>query len=197
MFKEMRSFDGVIEFNGGTVNVEFSSAGLFLKNLSSEAAFAILEQITGKKTSFTIPTVTTPFVQTGTFSPTVTLTTTNDTIVYVTDHQDPPQPMAPPKKREPVKVEVTVADPTPVEIPVVNLAAPVETTADDLYDPTMNNVGTLKELIILLADKGLRTEEQVMNAIEQLKDKVDLLKVTKTNLESRVSRILTTLDLGA
>ena len=190
MFKEMRSFDGVIEFNGGPVNVEFSSAGLFLKNLSSDEAFAILERITGNKAAFTPPT-TTPEGYTG------TIATTNDFITYVTEHQDPPQPMAPPKKREPVKMEVTVADPTPIKIPIEVKAAPSEVQADDLYDPTMNNVGTLKEFIILLADKGLRTEEQVMNAIEQLKDKVDLLKVTKTNLESRVSRILTTLDLGA
>lgn len=183
MFKELRAFQGTVVINGSPVEVEFTSSGLYICNISAAEAFDVLERLTGSKASLVSELQTQPSVT----------KTTEDVVVYVTEHQDIPQPMDPPKKRESKKAEAEIVEEAPAPAPVVETV----TKSDDLFDPTMNNVGTLKELIIILADKGLKTEEQFISAINSLEERVDLLKHMQTNRDSRVSRIVATLDLGA
>lgn len=196
MFKQLDEFSGTIQVKDKTFTVSYSGGQLSIHRMEVTEALGLLEYLTGKQSPLTVSTVST-WTNDTSVVPTV-MTTTSD-VVYITPHEDPPKPMVAPKKRtEKTEPELVAEDMEKLQQPVPEVVKQVAQEPGDLFDPVMNNVGTLKEFILILADKGLKSEQQFMDAIEQLKDKVDLLKHTKTNLQSRVGRILTTIDgLGA
>ena len=184
-FKEVFSFSGQIEIEGKNVIAEYDAdnKSLRLGALTLTDASRILAQLTTK--AYYAPTVSVPEHVLTVAGPTVDLV-----------DLPPPEPEGHYKKaKRKVAVEV-VPDPVEQEERAAIEAEVSVTSAavTNYLTPEIKNASTLREVILLLADNGVRKEEDFLRICEEIKPHVTPLKQLNSEFGARVSRILASLD---
>ncbi len=187
-FKEVFSFSGQVQIDGKNVLAEYDSdsKSLRLGALTLTDASHILNRLTVVTSHYTV-SVTTP--------------ETKPAVVMDLVDLPPPEPEGYYKTKKP-KIEI-VPDPVEVEeraaieaeaaIPAVTPAA-----ANDYLTPEITAAATLREVILMLADKGVREEADFIRICDEIRPQVAALKQFNTGVGPRISRILASIDgMGA
>lgn len=170
-FKEVFSFLGQVEIEGKKVIVEYDQddKSLRLGGLTLTEASRILSQLTtpGYSVSVKVPE-------------TAPVTVLN-------------APIPESKTKADIEEIVVQVQPDPVE-QAERAAIEAEAGTTNYLTPEIKGAATVREVILLLADMGVRDEQKFVSICEQIKPHVAPLAALTHNFEARITRLVTSLD---